>query len=154
MTDGTSVFSISYVGGDGNDVVLTTLLDYDQWEASAFGTGPTALSYQSPTGDPDEDEWPNGLEYLLGIDPMSHDDDPLAITVTGNEAQVRYPRVTTVPDGIDIVEWSTDLTQWFPLSVTPTTETLDASRDEVTWTVSVPTDVRVFYRIRTTFPEP
>ncbi|MFT4640086.1 MAG: hypothetical protein ACI8T1_003411 [Verrucomicrobiales bacterium] len=152
VSAGSSVFQLTYVGGDGNDIVLTTLLDYEQWEIATFHSTPTASSYQDPTGNPDDDALPNGLEYLLGIDPTTHNDDPLEITVVGEEAKISYPRVSTVPDGLDVVEWSFNLYDWFPLNVTPTRQTLDATRDQVTWTDTIPTNVRVFYRVRTIFP--
>ncbi len=150
VTSGLALFEITYEGGDGNDIALRTLLDYPQWRAQAFHGAEGALTSQDPTANPDGDDWPNGLEYLLGLDPTAHDADPLVVTVSDVQTTLQFPRALLVPGATETLEWSSDLNTWHlihPESVT--TEALDADREWVTWTLPFDEEERVFYRILT-----
>jgi autotransporter-associated beta strand protein len=70
-------YSITYSGGDGNDVVLTVALSagYTAWQIAKFGssTDPAA----GPAADPDSDGVVNVLEYAFDRDPLSGETTPL-----------------------------------------------------------------------------
>jgi hypothetical protein len=138
---GASIYRVTYVGGDGNDVSLTTLMDYGQWSDANFP--PTELA-RAPGDDPDRDDWPNGLAYLLGLDPTSFEDVPYTLVISESESILTYTRASFLPSSLEVVEWTQNLVDWFPVTASPT-----ENGNEISYSIpSCESDARQFFRIR------
>ena len=113
---GAAIYRVTYVGGDGDDICVMALLDYGQWVNMVFP--PTELD-RAPGDDPDNDEWPNGLAYLLGLDPTNFEEDPYTLVVGETESVLSYPRASFLPGNLEVVEWSQNMVDWFQATEIP-----------------------------------
>lgn len=70
-------YTITYVGGTGNDVVLTSTLSagFTAWQIAKFGS--SDLPEAGPTADPDGDGVVNALEYAFDRNPLVGETTPL-----------------------------------------------------------------------------
>jgi len=112
---GSNTFTISY--SDGDRVTLTTIEGnpYIGWAA----TNITAIDGGAAAGfedDADDDGLDNGLEWVLGGDPLLADLDGVLRVVTGDAAGGLTMVFDRVADSVGnttlVVEWDTDLTTW------------------------------------------
>ena len=106
---------------------------------------PTELG-RAAEADPDADEWPNGLEYLLVIDPVNFEEDPVTLIVGETESVLTYTRASFLPSDLEVVEWSENLGDWFLATETPA-----ENGNEVSYTIPLgEANLRRFFRIRVT----
>lgn len=118
-TFGAIDLTISYAGGDGNDVVLSAVTGssspYDTWAAGPFAN---AFTNTDPDVDFDNDGLDNLLEFVLGGDPtisetgiapdvVSAASGSLVITFKRSDASELAPAVTTSVQISDDLSFST-----------------------------------------------
>ncbi|MFC0019983.1 autotransporter-associated beta strand repeat-containing protein [Roseibacillus persicicus] len=142
---GPNTFAISY--NDDSKVTLTTVISnpYEAW-ATANITGGAAAGFED---DADSDGLENGLEFILGGDPMVADPAVLPTFVL-DEANltIAYNRVAeSIGSTTQFVEWSVDLEEWTSIEVTGT---------ETSVSIAIPAsnavNGKLFGRIRATNP--
>jgi autotransporter-associated beta strand protein len=114
-------FSISYTGGDGNDVTLTklTLSQIEQWRHLHFGS-PTNTGSGADSADANNDGEINLLEFATGQNPLHNGQANITLMKNGSSLDFTYPRShAALTDGIIFtVEWSNDLLSWSSAQVT------------------------------------
>jgi len=160
FTAGGYAWQISYVGGDGNDVVVTVnpATPAEQWRESYFGikenTG-TAADDQ----DPDQDGYSNRFERAFGLNPLGHDAvgrpfmDP-----AGGDFAITFQHARAATDLMLSVEFCSDLdpAKWRAAVLAPaadaggTLELIDDTRPDVRIYrfTAIRTAGRGFYRLR------
>ena len=111
------LWRITYLGGDGNDVVVTIATALDLWRWQNFGTsqntGPAA-----DLADQDSDGATNLLEYAMKMNPATNDVAPLSATKNGSVLEFIYTKNKSATDVTFTVEWSDDLATWSTAGVT------------------------------------
>lgn len=142
--------TISYTGGDGNDVTLTVASSsptgYNVW-IGGFGLAP---GDRDETDDPDGDGMNNLLEYFAALDPnQSSAPMSTALDATATTLRFTFRRSKTIPDLGYQLQWSPDLTNWFPANGTHTfAETViggDTAHDLVRATLTYPASAQRLY---------
>ncbi len=141
---------ISYIGGNGNDVVLTVATAQQTWRYENFGTTLSTGS-AADTADPNKDGETNFMEFATGQNPNAATTRPgtLAKTVTGLE--FTYTRSKTAFDAgvIFSVEYSDTLAApW--TSVGPGLLVIDGAIQTVTATVPAGSGAKRFVRLKIT----
>ncbi|OYV04306.1 MAG: hypothetical protein CFE26_17620, partial [Verrucomicrobiales bacterium VVV1] len=99
---------ISYLGGDGNDVVLTLATPVQAWRFQYFGTIANSGT-AADTFDKDKDSLINLLEYALATNPNTHNPSPHSVTRNGSTLDFIYPKNKSATDITYSVEWSETL---------------------------------------------
>lgn len=137
---------------DPRAITLETLAwktPWQQWAQQNFGTLATPLA-----GDWDNDGLGNGLEYVLGTDPLLGQPDPLTVS-QGIPLTISFPIYPSSAADLTI-EGSVNLSDWLPLAIRPNGgawTVLDGSvlnqtpADVVTFTASG-TSGSMFFRLR------
>ncbi len=119
FTTGGYTWTISYIGGDGNDVVLKLPTAQDQWRLAHFGT--TANSGLAADGmDANNDSESNFLEFATGQNPNAATRATQTLVPSSPTLEFTYNRsLAAMADGITFsVEWSDTLTNWSATGVT------------------------------------
>ncbi len=167
LTAGPNTFAIAY--DDADFVTLTVVAGSDPFASWAM-TNITDIDAGAPAGfedDADGDGIDNGLEWILGGDPLAQDADSLVATTgdaTDGLTLVFGRNADSIGEVSLNVEWDTDLTFGNSLSIgtvdvgpsgdNPTIDLDAPTPGEVT--VNIPaanaTDGRLFARIRATMP--
>jgi len=127
-------------------VLTLTAVPFPNWAAQAGLSGPDA----GPGADPDGDGLPNLLEYALGGSPNSTAASPRpTIEVSGDHLAIAFVRARS--DVTYLVEGSSDLIDWSPISFTPVAlgQTQIVSD---TVPISTANPARRFLRLRVTLP--
>lgn len=102
---------ISYIGGTGNDVVVTRLTPtaWQTWQAANFGTDTNDAAISSFTADSDNDGVMNLLEYATKMNPALNDVVPQTATKNGSVIDFIYIKNKSATDVTFLVEWSDTL---------------------------------------------
>ncbi len=118
-------------------------ITYEAWSNEHFGA---VLNIES---DEDADEWPNGLEFLLGTNAMAGNDVVVTSEVGDSETMFTYNRNPAAQGMREILEASTDMDVW--VEVTPSSESVERTGplEAVRLTIPNGEDARLFYRLRT-----
>jgi autotransporter-associated beta strand protein len=113
---------ISYVGGNGNDVVLTLATHLQSWRFTNFGT----LSNTGTAADsanPDGDAWTNADEYIFGTNPTSPQNGSLlSTTSSGSNVTLSFNANAATGPGYNgrnrlyDVECTSDFVNWITLT--------------------------------------
>ncbi|MDA0765815.1 MAG: LamG domain-containing protein [Verrucomicrobia bacterium] len=149
--------------------MVSTITRYEIW-ANCKGLTGTAGSGTDPAfdADPEEDGVPNGLEWLLGGDPLASDPSILPVaTADANGLTLTFTREEeAIDESTLLVEYGTTLTAW-PKSVTVgatsspadgngVVVTIDTVPDPDTVSVFIPAsnapDGELFARLKATMP--
>jgi autotransporter-associated beta strand protein len=101
-------YRISYVGGDGNDLVLTALTNIEKWRHLNFQTTLNAQD-AADLADPDQDGVVNLLEYATGSSPNARNPSPGTMLKQGSVLTFSYVRNPSATDVVYSVEWSDSL---------------------------------------------
>jgi hypothetical protein len=147
---------------------------YNQWLGSVFTQAQlNDPAYTSPSGDPQKDGVPNGIEYVLATGPGLADKPPTTIskfvTSSGTRPQISFRRVHPFREGTSmVVEQTTDLVNWTPIATAAAGASTwtgtgivweeAAVNGRVLTTVASPTKIepatpKVFLRLRTIMPQ-
>ena len=102
---------ISYIGGTGNDVVLTRLTPTptQTWQSTNFGTNANNPLIAGDLADPDGDGIPNLLERATAMNPNTSDPVPTSVTKTATTLDFIYTKNKSATDVTCTVEWSDTL---------------------------------------------
>lgn len=101
-------YRISYVGGDGNDLVLTALTNIEKWRHLNFQTTLNAED-AADLADPDQDGVVNLLEYATGSSPTLRNATPGTMLKQGSVLTFSYVKNPSATDVVYSVEWSDSL---------------------------------------------
>jgi hypothetical protein len=101
-------YRISYVGGDGNDLVLTALTNIEKWRHLHFQTTLNAED-AADLADPDQDGVVNLLEYATGSSPTLRNATPGTMLKQGSVLTFSYVKNPSATDVVYSVEWSDSL---------------------------------------------
>lgn len=101
-------YRISYVGGDGNDLVLTALTNIEKWRHLNFQTTLNAQD-AADLADPDQDGVVNLLEYATGSSPNARNATPGTMLKQGSVLTFSYVKNPSATDVVYSVEWSDSL---------------------------------------------
>jgi autotransporter-associated beta strand protein len=138
FTDDGYTWIISYLGGDGNDVVLTTATPAQAWRFACFGTLSNSGA-AADTFDANGDGELNLLEFATGQHPNDSSLVALSSVRTATTVEITYTRsLAALADGvIFIVEWSETLApdSWSVSGVTQAILTDDGTLQSVKATV-------------------
>jgi hypothetical protein len=109
LVDGVS-WTISYQGGDGNDVVISTppLSPIEQWRMTRFANYENAGD-AADLADPDHDGIVNLLEYATNSHPNAANPSVGSLSKKGSVMTFSYIKNTAATDVTYIVEWSDSL---------------------------------------------
>jgi hypothetical protein len=115
---------ISYTGGDGNDVTVTTqasLTPIEQWRFQYFGTSANSGN-SADSFDANKDGESNLLEFSTGQNPHAATKAVTSVVKNGATIEFTYPRSNAaMADGVIFaVEWSDSLAtgSWSSAGVT------------------------------------
>ena len=116
---------------------MYVVLPLDQWRLANFGTitnsGPAA-----DDADPDHDGLANLVEYALGLNPNTPNNDPLSFASVAGRLTITYQRPHPAPVDVSyIAEVSADLTSGVWLSGPAYTTQIVVNHNDGTETVSV-----------------
>lgn len=143
-------WQISYTGGDGNDVTVTTasnLSPIEQWRQTHFGS-----TTNNDTTDSNNDGESNLLEYATGQNPLSSTRTTTTLTKNGNLLDFIYIKNKSATDVTYTVEWSDTLSNnsWSSANVT-TIQSDNGSTQQIK--ASMPAGItRRFARLKITSP--
>lgn len=115
-------FRITYLGGDGNDIVLTLVTTpIEQWRFTNFGSiFNTGVGLD--TADGDGDDVSNLIEYATKMNPAVNDAVPQNVAKSGAVLDFIYTKSKAATDVTFIVEWSdTLLNDWSTAGVSAPT---------------------------------
>jgi len=84
---------------------------YLEWTKTQFAMGATKVTW-GHHADPDDDGWPNAIEYYLATDPNTSDVPNLMTTHSGNMFDFTYEMDEDLIVNSVAVEYSTDLNVW------------------------------------------
>jgi hypothetical protein len=154
FTAGPATLTLSYQGGDGNDVTLTVTgsapFGFGTW-IGGFGLDPAD---QDETDNPDGDSMNNLLEYFSATDPSTAS-PPMATALDATSTTLRFVfrRSTFIPDLTYSFEWSDDLSTWTPPDLqhvfSETRVGGDATHDLIRATLTYPASAqRRYARVR------
>lgn len=122
--------------------VTTPTGGYATWRAVQFGDDASDASVSGPLADPDDDGFPNLLEYGLGMSPLAPSTPEVQVTQEGNTTTARYVRVPGITDLDWAAEQSSDLENW---------DTLEPTLNDADLEISLPSGPnRQFLRLRVT----
>ncbi len=154
FTTGGFTFRINYIGGDGNDIVLTLITTpIEQWRFANFGsifnTG-NALD----TADNEHDGNTNLLEYAMKMNPLASDTVPQSATKNTGAIDFVYTKNKSATDITYTVEWSdTLLNDWSNAGVSaPTILSDDGTTQQIKVTVPAGAGGRRFVHLRVMRP--
>jgi hypothetical protein len=117
---------ISYIGGTGNDVVLTRITPnaWQSWQATNFGAATNDPAVAGATADIERDGIVNLMEFALALDPNLSSVLPISIVKNGATLEFSYTRnKAAFTSGVAFtVEWSDTLAtnSWSATGVTQT----------------------------------
>lgn len=155
---GDQSWQISYIGGDGNDVVITAVSPSspaDEWRTLHFGS-PENAANAADNADPNADGEPNLLEYATGQNPLAASRMTPFLTrdAQGNQ-HVTYQRSTiAAAAGVEfLLEWSSSLTtpSWMPLGAGELIA-IDGTLETRRAALPTPTAPQRFVRLKVTAP--
>jgi autotransporter-associated beta strand protein len=141
-------WTISYTGGDGNDVTLTipAMSPIEQWRQLHFGN-----TTNNDLTDSNNDGEGNLLEYATGQNPHANTRALTTLATNANMLDFTYTKNKSATDIIYSVEWSENFTSWSTVGVTAqilsdtgTVQTIKASLNAGT--------IRRFMRLKVTKP--
>jgi hypothetical protein len=119
---------------DPSQAALVIIQDkpFDAWRFAAF-TAPELAdpSISGESADPDGDRLANLIEFALGLDPMSADTSPVAMTDADGYLALSVPKNPAATDLIWSAEVGDDLQTWTPAFVLADTESTFEARDNV-----------------------
>jgi hypothetical protein len=103
-------WTITYQGGDGNDVVISTppLSPIEQWRMTRFANYENAGD-AADLADPDHDGIVNLLEYATNSHPNLANQSPGSFDKQGAVMTFSYSKNTAATDVTYVVEWSDSL---------------------------------------------
>jgi hypothetical protein len=147
---------ISYVGGDGNDVVLTLAAPIQAWRFQYFGTIENSGA-AADTFDANGDGEVNLLEFATGQNPHAASLVVLSATRSASALELTYTRSKEALTGgmIFAVEWSDTLApnSWFVTGVTQAIVTDNGTLQSVKATVPTAAAIpKRFARLKVTSP--
>ena len=127
-------------------------LGFPDWVALNF-TAATPAGLRGPEDDPDMDGIDNLIEYLTGMNPESPDGSPFGVSTDDGNVSISYPRSKTVPEGIEVLESSTELMTWTPETMPMLGRgNLDSGKDQITLTVPTGGEPKFFLRLNASVP--
>lgn len=142
-------WQISYTGGDGNDITLTTrgaLTPLEAWRQQYFG-----CNADNNTADPDSDGEVNLLEYATAQSPLAGTTTTTGIRRNGAVLEFTYTRNKYATDVTCTVEWSDALASWSAAGVTSSVQTDGAATQQIKALVPAGTGRR-FVHLKVTAP--
>jgi autotransporter-associated beta strand protein len=147
---------ISYVGGDGNDVVVTLATPVQAWRFQYFGTIENSGA-AADTFDANGDGEVNLLEFATGQNPHAASLVVLSATRSASALELTYTRSKEALTGgmIFAVEWSDTLApnSWFVTGVTQAIVTDNGTLQSVKATVPTAAAIpKRFARLKVTSP--
>ena len=147
---------ISYLGGDGNDVVLTLATPMQAWRFAYFGTISNSGN-AADTFDANGDGELNILEYATAQNPTAATLTALAPIRTASALEVTYTRSkTALNGGVNFtIEWSDTLAanSWSSIGVTQTVLTDNGTVQTVKATRPIDASISMrFIRLKVTLP--
>lgn len=129
-------------------VTITVNSKFDSWRAGKFTPAElTNTNISGASANPDGDQFPNLLEYAMGLDPKaSNSTSTVSATVSNGVFTISFPHYKPAADAPIALETSSDLMNW---STATTTQSLDLGLTE-TLTHQEASSARVrFFRLRT-----
>jgi PKD repeat protein len=128
-------------------VTVTVNSKFDAWRAGKFT--PVELTNTNISGasaNPDNDRFPNLLEYAMGLDPKtSNSSSTVSATVTNGTFTFSFPHYKPAADAPILLEMSSDLMNWNSVNAT---QSLDLGLTE-TLTYQEPASAAArFFRLR------
>ncbi|MGE9270429.1 MAG: Ig-like domain-containing protein [Verrucomicrobiales bacterium] len=151
----TPAHSGNYVGIDAIRILEAsesgTSSPFDDWLATHF-PGEDDETIVGPAADPDMDGIDNLTEYGLNSDPNNSSDRPeILVSSDGTDVSLHFTKVAAATDINYILEWSTDLSEWFTDGITQVTDpdpATDADYPVIKASLAKDTDTAKFLRIR------
>ena len=129
--------------------VEVSFTSYPSWVESQFPSG-TPEAESAVSADFDGDGISNGEEFYLGLNPLSHDEDPYTSLVEDDALQLQFSSGDMIDPTFMVVEWSDNMTSWNDSGLD--WERLpDGGAFGTSWRVSLPIAedaVRLFLRLR------
>ena len=150
-------WQITYLGGDGNDVVVTIvqpLTAADTWRQLHFGT-PENTGDAADSADPNNDGETNLVEFATGQDPHAATRTAVSLVrVPGSTLTFTYPRNKAAFDlgYLFVVEYGDTLAAGSWTSFGPGTVTVDGPLQSVAATIPDGPAGRRFIRLKITAP--
>lgn len=124
-------------------------LPFDSWRFARFGAEANNAAVAGDLANPDRDLLVNLAEYSTGSDPLVSDTIDLALSQTGTEFSLVYPRSLAAADVSVSVEWTEDLQTWRTDGVTDVELPNDGTMASRRATVTAPGD-HCYMRLRVT----
>jgi len=124
-----NISSPNYQGNNSGQLTVTGTL-FAEWQTNTFTSAQISSGEASPTANPDNDSFPNLVEYALGTNPLA-DTPPLKATSDGEFLTLTFDHPLEVTDINYGAQLSNHLSSWAPLPLevvgeTNTTRTLRA----------------------------
>lgn len=152
---GGQLWLITYVGGDGNDVALSTATASQAWRHAHFGS-PHPAAASGHSADADGDGEPNLLEFATGQSPVSGSRLPLRVEKRDAAVEVTYVRsAAALQEGVAFsLEQSPDLTpgSWSPAGAVIEVVGEEGALQTVRATLPVAGEAARYLRLRVTAP--
>ncbi|MGB8168532.1 MAG: autotransporter-associated beta strand repeat-containing protein, partial [Chthoniobacteraceae bacterium] len=145
------LWSITYTGGDGNDVVLHLASAIEQWRFTNFGTM-ASTGNAADLFDANHDGEVNLMEFATGQNPNAASKAAPTLVKNGATLEFTYTRsLTAMTDGVTFtVEWSDTLASnsWSNSGVTEQILTTTGSVQTVKASVAVGSGARRFVHLK------
>jgi hypothetical protein len=129
-------------------VTVTVGAKFDSWRALKFS--PVELADTNISGasaNPDGDNFPNLLEYALGLEPKTNSPAVMDANFTNGIFSLTFPHYKFATDAPLTVEASPDLTAWSAITATPS---LDLGALEFLTLSQPTTNAAQFFRLQST----
>jgi autotransporter-associated beta strand protein len=141
-------WTISYTGGDGNDVTLTisAMSPIEQWRQLHFGS-----TNNNDLTDSNNDGEANLLEYATGQNPHANSLSLTTLAKNGNVFDFTYTKNKSATDISYSVEWSENFTSWSSNGISSSILTDNGTVQTIKASVSSGT-IRRFMRLKVTKP--
>jgi PKD repeat protein len=128
-------------------VTITVNSSFDAWRAAKFTPAELAnTNISGASANPDGDDFPNLLEYAMGLDPKASDPaSTFSATLSNSVFTISFPHYKPAADAPIALEVSSDLASW---SSVTTTQSLDLGLTEMlTYQEPASTPAR-FFRLK------
>lgn len=141
-------WTISYTGGDGNDITLTahSLKPIEQWRLTHYGT-----IINDNFADSDNDGENNLLEYATAQDPHSKTRAITPAVINKQMLETSYVKNKSATDLAYVIEWSDNLKDWSSEGINQVILTDGSESQTIKVSVSLGTNRR-FIRLRVSVP--
>lgn len=128
-------------------VTVTVGARFDTWRAVKFTAAEFSnTNFSGAAANPDADNYPNLLEYALGLEPKTNSPaSTMAVNLTNGIFSLTFPHYKFAIDAPLTVEVSSDLTSWSSVSAT---QSLDLGALEFLTMQQTATNTAQFFRLK------